>query len=200
MSREALIDALKREVEACRKCNLWKNRTNVVVGEGPLNAEIMLIGEAPGKVEDETGRPFVGPAGKLLDTLLLEAGLRREEVYITNIVKCRPPGNRDPSDYEVKACTPYLERQILIIRPRVIVALGRHSAAWLYSRAGLKFRSITRERGGVHRIVLGYPLLGDYVKAYLIPTLHPASALYNPSYRVLIMEDLKLAAQLIKKG
>ncbi len=194
------MEAVRREVEGCRKCGLWRSRTNVVVGEGPLNAEVMLIGEAPGRIEDETGRPFVGPAGKLLDSLLREAGLGREEVYITNVVKCRPPGNRDPREEEIRACTPYLERQILVIRPKVIVALGRHSASWLYQRAGLRFTSITRERGAAKRIVLGSPLLGDFVKAYLVPTLHPASALYNPSYRGLILEDLMLAAKLLGRG
>src|SRR5262249_52879532 len=113
------------EVRGCRKCRLCEQRTHTVFGEGDAEAQLMFIGEGPGENEDQTGRPFVGRAGQLLDKMIAAMGLGREQVYIANIVKCRPPGNREPAPDEVATCTPYLERQIEIIRPRVIVTLGR---------------------------------------------------------------------------
>ncbi|HEW89812.1 MAG TPA: uracil-DNA glycosylase, partial [Candidatus Bathyarchaeota archaeon] len=121
------------EIKACTRCPLHATRKNPVPGEGSLDAELMLIGEAPGRWEDEKGRPFVGAAGKLLNKLLGVAGFRREEVYIANVLKCRPPGNRDPRPEEVSACTPFLDRQIEIIGPKVIATLGRHSTRYIFS-------------------------------------------------------------------
>jgi len=174
---------LVEEIMRCTRCVLHRYRRNPVPGEGPLDADVMVVGEAPGKKEDETGRPFVGPAGRLLDRLLGLAGLRREEVYITNVVKCRPPGNRDPRPEEVEACLPYLRRQIRLIRPGLVIAVGRHAGRTLYRLAGLEWSSMTRLHGAVREAVLeGVPVL-------LAVTYHPAAALYKPPVRELLERD-----------
>ena len=121
------LEKLNNQILKCEKCALCKTRRNVVSGEGSSKAEIMFIGEGPGKKEDEQGRPFIGAAGKLLDKLLVFIDLKREDIYIANVVKCRPPGNRDPLPEEVEACRPWLDQQIKIIGPKLIVLLGRHS-------------------------------------------------------------------------
>ncbi len=190
--KRAAMEALVAEIRACTRCPLHATRKNPVPGEGDLDAQVMLIGEAPGRWEDEKGRPFVGAAGKLLDKLLALAGFRREEVYIANVLKCRPPGNRDPRPEEVRACTPFLDRQIRIIRPEVIMTLGRHSTGYLFSRAGLEFRRVSDVRGRVYEV----EVLGLRVK--LIPTLHPASALYNPSYRSVLESDFELLGRVVR--
>ena len=190
--KEEAMRALEAEIASCTRCPLHASRKNPVPGEGNLDAVVMLVGEAPGRWEDEKGRPFVGAAGKLLDKLLALAGFRREEVYIANVLKCRPPGNRDPRPEEVEACTPFLDRQIEIIRPKVIVCLGRHSTRYLFSKAGLGFRRMGDVRGRAYRV----RLLG--LEVILIPTLHPASALYNPSYRSLLEADFELIGRVVK--
>jgi uracil-DNA glycosylase len=124
-----VLEEVARQVSVCQKCSLHHSRKLSVPGEGPVNAEIMCIGEGPGFYENEQGRPFVGQAGKFLDELLASAGLRREEVFITNVVKCRPPSNRDPLPEELTACSEYLDRQIEALNPRIIVTLGRFSMA-----------------------------------------------------------------------
>ncbi|MFQ6095626.1 MAG: uracil-DNA glycosylase family protein, partial [Candidatus Bathyarchaeia archaeon] len=141
---------IEEEVRSCRRCGLWKNRKRAVPGEGSLDASIVFIGEAPGYWEDVKGRPFVGAAGKLLDEMLSKAGFSRSEVYITNILKCRPPRNRDPLPDEIERCTPYLDRQLQIIKPRLIVTLGRHSAKHILSKLGYKISGITRTRGKIY--------------------------------------------------
>jgi len=184
---------LVEEISKCTKCPLHRSRRNPVPGEGSINAEIMFVGEAPGEREDATGRPFVGAAGKFLDQLLASVGLRREEVYITNIVKCRPPGNRDPREEEVNACTPYLWRQIALIKPKVIIALGRHAAKVLYSKAGLKWSNMTRMHGKVVEATI------DGHNVLLAVTYHPAAALYNPRLRDTIEEDFKNIFREVRK-
>lgn len=129
--KEALLEEIKKEVEKCTLCPLAKSRTQVVFGEGNPDALIMFIGEAPGEDEDRTGRPFVGKAGQLLTKILLSVGIQREEVYIANMVKCRPPGNRTPTFEEVTTCFPYLEAQIAIVNPSIIVTLGSVSTGYL---------------------------------------------------------------------
>jgi len=176
---------LTEEILECKKCRLWKNRKNPVPGEGSLNAKIMFIGEAPGRMEDLEGRPFVGAAGKLLTELLNSIGLRRDEVYITNLVKCRPPQNRDPLPDEIDACSPYLDRQIRLIMPKLIVTLGRHSTKHILSKCGVKVTSITKVRGKIFLIKV------DDVLIKVIPTYHPAAALYNPRMRTFLEEDFK---------
>src|SRR5512136_1904540 len=129
MSAEDMLAQIAKEVSVCKKCALYHSRKNAVPGEGPANAEIMFIGEGPGFHENEQGRPFVGPAGQFLDELLGQAGLKRTDVWIGNVVKCRPPGNRDPLPEELSTCNQYLDRQITAINPSVIVTLGRFSMA-----------------------------------------------------------------------
>ncbi|MEB2836562.1 MAG: type-4 uracil-DNA glycosylase [Desulfurococcales archaeon] len=179
----SLVDAIRK----CRKCPLHLHRKNPVPGEGPLDARVMLVGEAPGRREDETGRPFVGAAGHLLDALLGLAGLKREEVYITNIVKCRPPGNRDPTQAEIRACLPYLLEQIDIIRPGLLIALGRHAGRTLFSLLGRPWRGLSAEHG--------VPIRGTIkqlgLEVEVIATYHPAAALYNPQLRSVIEEDFR---------
>ena len=152
----------------CTRCRLSEGRTNVVFGMGTPSASLMFIGEGPGQQEDEQGLPFVGRSGKLLDQLLWEElGIRRDQVYIANVVKCRPPGNRDPKPDEIEACRPYLQQQLDVIRPNVCVTLGRFAAQWLLGTS----EGITKLRGRA------YP----FAHGVLIPTLHPAAALRGGS-------------------
>ena len=161
---------------SCTACGLSKNRTQVVPGEGDEHAQVMFIGEGPGYHEDQQGRPFVGPAGKLLDELIASIGMKRSEVYIANIIKCRPPGNRDPLPTEVEACRQWLEPQIEMIKPKVIVTLGRYSLAKF-----LPNETITKAHGNPRKV-------GDMV---VLPVHHPAAALYQQSLRATLEEDFK---------
>jgi DNA polymerase len=172
---EALA-AVADEVRACTACKLYKTATKGVPGEGPADARVMLIGEAPGFHEDRQGRPFVGAAGQFLDALLGLAGLRRSDVFITNVVKHRPPNNRDPEPDEIAACNLYLERQIAAINPRVIVTLGRFSMARWFPN-----EKISRIHGQPKRV-------GDRL---IVPMLHPAAALHQPQYRAMIEADFR---------
>ncbi len=183
---------LVEEIMMCRKCPLHETRTRPVPGEGSLDAEIMFVGEAPGRREDETGRPFVGAAGRLLSELLGSIGLRREDVFITNIVKCRPPGNRDPREEEIAACSPYLIRQIRLIKPRIIVALGRHSGRFLFTQAGLRWAPLSAIHGKTYTVTIAG------VTARLVATYHPAAALYNPRLRGVLEEDFKKIQSLLR--
>jgi DNA polymerase len=187
------MDVIEAEVKACRKCELWKGRRNPVPGEGSLNATIMFIGEAPGYWEDVKGRPFVGAAGKLLEEMLSKIGLSRSDVYIANVLKCRPPNNRDPRPSEVQACTPYLDRQIRVIEPKLIVTLGRHSTSHVLPKAELNEGGITRLRGRVYEA----ELLG--LKIRVIPAYHPAAALYNPKYKEALEKDFQIIKSELEK-
>ncbi len=160
------------EIRTCKKCDLWKTRNNAVPGEGGFKKKVMFVGEAPGKWEDIKGRPFVGAAGKYLDELLLSIGLTRDDVFITNIVKCRPPNNRDPTDEEIKACAPYLEWQIENMKPKIICPLGRFSAKFILNKFGFTMRSISAAQGKVYR--------GEII---IIPMYHPAAALYHGKWK-----------------
>jgi len=186
MSKQDRMGSVETEIRACRKCELWRLRRNSVPGEGNLDATVMFIGEAPGYWEDVKGRPFVGAAGKLLDEMLSKIGLSRGEVYIANILKCRPPENRDPLPVEVKACAPFLDQQIEVIKPRFIVTLGRHSASYILSKAGFEAASITKVRGRVFKV----SLLG--LEVFVVPMYHPAAALYNVKYRDELENDFQL--------
>ncbi len=185
VSKQELMDELVDEVGQCRRCRLWERAKKAVPGEGSLDASIMFIGEAPGYWEDVKGRPFVGAAGRLLDELLSSIDLNRGDVYISNIIKHRPPNNRDPRRDEVEACSPYLDRQIEIVEPSIILALGRHSARYVLSKLNVKTKGITEVRG---RIYVG-KLFGFTVR--VMPTFHPAAALYNPEYRSALEEDFQ---------
>jgi len=194
MSKHDLMSAIEEEVRNCRKCGLWKTRKKAVPGAGDLDSEIVFIGEAPGYWEDVKGLPFVGAAGKLLDELLEKVGLSRSEVYITNILKCRPPKNRDPLPEEVEVCTPYLERQLEIIKPRFIVTLGRHSAKYMLSKIGYKISGITRVRGKIYE--------ADFwgLDVCILPTFHPAAALYNVKLRDYLEKDFQLLKEELEKN
>lgn len=188
------FEELNSEIRMCTKCRLHQFRKNAVPGEGNPHAEIMFIGEAPGYNEDVQGRPFVGAAGKFLTELIEKIlGVPRSSVYITNVVKCRPPENRDPYPDEIEVCTPYLDRQIMLIRPKIIVTLGRHSTSYILSKANVKVKNITSVRGQIFSImILGIPL-------NVLPTLHPAAALYNPQLKSYIEADFKKIKELIHK-
>lgn len=175
---------LYQEITVCQACILGQGRTNAVPGIGPEDAEIMFIGEGPGFHEDRQGKPFVGAAGKYLDELLETIDLTRENVYITNVVKCRPPGNRDPQPEEIAACRPYLDKQIDLIRPRLIVTLGRFSMQRYFPGA-----SISRIHGQPKRVgsVIYYPMF------------HPAAALHQPRWRSLVEEDILKIPDLLAK-
>lgn len=170
----------------CVRCPLHETREHVVFGEGDPEARLVCVGEAPGAREDETGRPFVGRAGRLLDRLLLAVGFRREQVYICNVLKCRPPGNRDPMAEEIEACAPFLLRQLELIGPRVVVAFGAFASRTLLDRSG----SLGSLRGRVHDF-RGYPLVATY---------HPAALLRNPAWRRPTWEDLQRARRLVDAG
>jgi len=186
MSKEEFMKEVATAVMACRKCPLWKKRKKPVPGEGDINADVMFIGEAPGYWEDVKGKPFVGSAGEILDEMLSKIGLSRNEVYIANILKCRPPENRDPSASEIEACVPYLDQQIRIIKPKIIVTLGRHSTSYILSKCGLEATGITKLHGRKYEVeLLGFKIL-------LIPTYHPAAVLYNPEYRSALERDFQL--------
>jgi len=195
VSKEEFMEAVVNEVEACRKCELWRTRQNAVPGEGSLDASVLFVGEAPGYWEDVKGRPFVGAAGKLLDTLLAEINLSRGMVYITNVVKCRPPENRDPLPIEVEICTPYFNRQIKIIQPEIIVSLGRHATSYVLSEAGFKeVVGITKLRGKVYSVKL------SGLSVSVLPTFHPAAVLHNPKYKDGLERDFQLLKSLTEKS
>jgi len=176
---------LARTVHDCTRCPLHQGRIRAGPGEGPPNAEIMLIGEGPGFYEDKQGRPFVGASGKFLEELLGSIGYKREDVFIANVVKCRPPNNRDPQPEELAACQGYLDRQIELIDPKVIVTLGRYSMYHFLPGA-----SITKIHGQSHR-------LGNRL---VVPMFHPAAALHQPKYRPLLVEDFQRLPQFIKEA
>lgn len=179
------FEQFEKDVRGCEKCELSENRTQIVIGDGTPEADILFVGEAPGRQEDKKGRPFVGRAGKLLDELLGEIGLEREEVYITNIVLCRPPNNRDPKDEEIKACTDYLDRHIRIVDPEVIVPLGSFATSYILDKYDLDNGSISRVHGEVFSIS---NLKGRFK---IIPQYHPAAALYNPDLKEVLKEDFE---------
>ncbi len=185
---EQELKKIKDEVVNCRKCSLYKTRTYPVIGEGNHQAKIMFVGEAPGVQEDKTGRPFCGAAGKILDELLDSVGIEREDVYITNILKDRPPGNRDPQKEEIEACVLYLERQIEVIKPEIICPLGRYSMEFLMERFGLKdeIEPISKIHGKV------FEAKTLFQKLKIIPFYHPAVATYNPNMKEILKKDFKI--------
>jgi DNA polymerase len=182
MGQTGILQQISQEVSTCTRCELAFSRHLAVPGEGPANAPILFIGEAPGFHENQQGRPFVGAAGKFLDELLAGIGMKRADVFITNIVKCRPPGNRDPEPGEISACRAYLERQIQAIAPRVIVTLGRHSLACFLPQAQIS------ELHGKARLVDGRLVVAMY---------HPAAALHQPSLRPVVEADFARLPELM---
>ena len=188
--RRARLVELYHEAKDCQRCPLAATRTKVVFGSGNANADLMFVGEAPGAEEDRQGLPFVGRAGALLTELLGEIGLRREDVFIANVLKCRPPGNRDPQPVEIESCSPYLESQVSLIEPKVVATLGNFATKLLTgSRTG-----ITRVRGTPQLHVLG----GRSV--FVMPLFHPAAALRTPSLVETLREDFGKLPSLLAEG
>lgn len=179
------LEQIASEVSGCTKCPLHTSRVKAVPGEGPKNAQIMFIGEGPGFHENQSGRPFVGAAGDFLNELLHSIGLKREEVFICNVVKCRPPGNRDPEPDEIDACRDYLDRQIALINPKVIVTLGRYSMARWFPAARIS---------AIH----GKPR--QVGKFLVVPMYHPAAALHQPSLRQEVMDDFRKLPQFLSEA
>jgi len=195
LPKKELLDAVASEVIVCTKCLLWKTRKNAVPGEGNPETQVMLIGEAPGYWEDVKGRPFVGAAGNFLSALLSEVSLSREGVFICNVLKCRPPKNREPQPNEIETCTLYLDRQINAIKPRFIATLGNYSTAYIFSKANLPFNSITQ----VHGKFYNASILN--MQATIFPTFHPAAALYSAKYKEQLINDFQLVkSELLRRG
>jgi len=183
--KKSLLEEMANRVVLCKKCELNKTRTNPVFGDGNINADIMFVGEAPGKDEDLQGKPFVGRAGKLFNEILKDIGLKREDVYIANCLKCRPPANRDPKPEELIACFDYLKEQIKIIKPGVIGTLGRYSTYQLTSQKG----ALGTLRGRVF----------SYGSVKIVPLYHPAYLLRNPNAIDIFTNDLKMIKEIAKK-
>lgn len=183
---EERLAALAAEAAGCTRCRLWEGRTQVVWGDGRAGAAVMVVGEAPGSEEDRTGLPFVGPAGKLLDLLLASVGLPRERVYIGNVIKCRPPGNRDPMADEVEACDGWLRAQIEAVGPAALLAVGRFAAQRLMGSD----RPLGRLRGRV----------GEYEGVPVVATYHPAFLLRSPEFTTTAWEDLQLLRRTVDEG
>jgi len=176
---------LYQEIIVCHDCELAKYRTRVVPGEGPEDADLLFIGEAPGWHEDQQGRPFVGPAGQFLEQLLASIGLQREEVYIANVIKCRPPQNREPLPAEIQTCRKWLDRQVELIRPQMIITLGRHSLSRYFPNESI---------GKIH----GKPRKLEGVVYY--PMYHPAAALHQGSLRRTIETDMLRIPQILAQA
>lgn len=202
---EKELRKIKDEVLECQKCPLYKTRIYPVIGEGNHQAKIVFIGEAPGESEDKTGHPFCGAAGKILDELLNSAGIKRQDVYICNILKCRPPANRNPKTEEIESCTPYLLRQIEIIKPKVICTLGNFSTAFIFEKYGLKdkIEGISRIHGNVFYPVksreAGLRLStkgGVFNRVKIIPLYHPAVATYNSNMKETLKKDFQVLKNL----
>lgn len=188
------LEEIAREISNCRKCQLWATKTRYVPGEGSEKAEVVFVGEAPGREEDRQGRPFVGNAGKLLTEMIENVlGLSRKDVFIANILKCRPPNNRDPLPQEIEACSPYLIRQLEVIRPEIIVCLGRFSASFIFELLNIPFSNISRVRGRVFESEMS----GKKVK--VIATYHPAAILYRPQLREIFEGDFRTVASLLEE-
>lgn len=189
LSKQEQLNNLNEGMLKCSRCILKMGCKNIVPGEGSAEAEIMFIGEAPGQKEDELGRPFVGAAGKFLNEMLATINMKREDVYIANVVKCRPPGNRDPLPEEVAACWPWLLEQIKIIQPKLIVTLGRHSMERFFPG-----QKISQTHGRAMRKTI--PEIGQQV---FFTLYHPAAALYNGGMRSTLLEDFKKIPRVLEK-
>lgn len=187
-NKEEELRKIKGEVLICKKCSLYKTRTNPVIGEGSPRAKIMMIGEAPGFNEDKTGHPFCGAAGKILNELLESVRIKREEIYITNLLKCRPPQNRGPRREEIETCASYLERQVETIKPKVICSLGNFSTKYIFEKYGLKdqIQGISKIHGKV------FEVKNLFQSVKIIPLYHPAVATYNINMKEILKNDFKI--------
>lgn len=179
------LDEIRDSVRACRACELCNGRTNVVFGDGPEDARVLIVGEAPGKNEDEQGLPFVGAAGKYLNELLGYAGLSRDDVFIANVLKCRPPGNRDPRPEEIEQCADFLRGQTKLIDPEFIVTLGNFSTKFILKTE----KGITRLHGQLHQTG----------KFKVFPVYHPAAAIYDRSKKEALEQDFETLGRLLRE-
>jgi len=188
------LNELKKEVLSCKKCDLYDHKKNYVFGEGNPVADIVFIGEAPGGKEDKLGRPFVGPSGKTFDGLLKSIELNRESVYISNILKCRPPNNRDPLPHEIDACAYYLKTQLELLKPKFICPLGSYASKFIFEKYGLKdeFTRISDVHGKI------YSITNLFEKIKIMPLYHPAVAVYNPDMKQNLIEDFGKLKEVLK--
>ena len=180
------LNEVRDDIISCRLCDLCKSRKKAVPGEGNMHAKLMFIGEAPGRIEDEIGRPFVGTAGKILDQVLENVGIFRSEVFITNIVKCRPPANRVPTDEERNMCRQFLDIEIKLVSPKIICILGRTALNSIFASWG---KSILQSRGKF--------INHDFTRYFL--TIHPAAVIYNPKLRIVLEKDLSILSEEYKR-
>jgi len=187
------MEELSLKIKSCNKCPLYENRKNAVPGEGEWKNRIMLIGEAPGFNEDEQGRPFVGRAGRLLEKFLSYINMKREDVFITNVVKCRPPNNRQPEEEEIKICTSlYLDKQIDLIKPKLIICLGNISASYIFRKFGIRFESMNRQHGRV------FSISNLSLQTKIIATYHPAAILRNQNLMSIAKADWEIIGEFIR--
>ena len=184
-SKIELTDELSTEINNCKKCELWKTRNKPLVGDGSVDVKILVVGESPGYNEDLAGKAFVGEAGKVLDQLLGLANLRRDKVYITNILKCHPPKNHNPNRDEINSCTGYLDRQIRTIKPRIIITLGKYASKEIFAKFNLQFSRISELHGKVFEVEIGFG------KIKIIPLYHPAVACYHNEMIDMLKEDFR---------
>jgi len=193
MNQNNKMENISYLVSNCKKCDLYKTRNKPVVGDGSEDADIMFIGEAPGYNEDMQGIPFVGKAGRILDELLDSVELKREEIYIANILKCRPEENRNPSKDEIENCSVYLNKQIEIIQPKIIVPLGNFACKFIFEKFGLKYDNISKIHGKAYKIKT------IFEEIIILPMFHPAVATYNPNTKHILIEDFKNIKKLLQK-
>lgn len=185
--RRIHLQAINEQVKTCTKCRLHKTRTNTVFGEGNIRADVVFVGEGPGETEDQTGRPFVGRAGKLLDNMIQSIGLKREDVYIANVVKCRPPGNRVPDVFESEECIPYLLNQIGILKPKVVVVLGNTALG-----------AVTGKGSGITKRCGEWEKMPGGVGIKVMPCFHPSALLRNPKWKEPAWNALQKVAEEIR--
>ena len=190
-SKKEKLEKVVEEVRSCTRCRLCEGRKNPVVGGGSLDSPLVLVGEAPGRREDELGKPFVGSAGKMLDQVLEKVGIERGEIFITNVVKCRPPGNRRPRAQEVDACSRHMAAILGIVAPKVIAPMGNSSTGYFMKRFGLRRSSI----GDVHG--RPFPVEAEWGSVVLFPLYHPAAVLYNRSLEAELLVDFQRLKELV---
>jgi len=210
-SKEEKIEELDLKIKNCKKCNLWKTRNKPLVGDGSIHADILLIGESPGYNENLVGKAFVGEAGKILDKLLSLINLKRDEIYITNILKCHPPKNHNPSRQEIDSCIGYLHEQIKIIKPKIILTLGKYASKEVFTNFNLIFTRISDFHGKIFEAETGFGKLENLFdfpnslkskefqrKIKIIPLYHPAVACYHNEMLDVLKEDFKKLGNVVK--
>ena len=189
MLKKKALDRIEHIVKKCKECSLNETCSKPVFGEGNSNARIMFIGEAPGKKEDELGRPFVGRAGRIFDEMLDSTKLSRDDVYISNILKCRPPKNRNPLKSEIEKCSKYLDNQIEIINPEIIAPMGNYAISYIFIKFKIKLEKINRMHGRI------YSINSSFHKLKIIPIYHPAAVIYNKKIKNIMLADFKVIKQ-----